>query len=123
MQPHVDAFTAKSDTFALEPQPLLDSRSALQLDVPAGAHHTVPGDRAVRRSQCPGYLPCVARVTRGASYFAVCGDFTFGNLPNGMDQVAKHYPTGAACRTSGPTMVNFSKFRLKRALNSRAARS
>src|SRR5579863_131758 len=102
VQPHVNTFTAKGDAFVQEPQPLFHSGGALQLDVPTCAYYAMPGDRAMRRAQCPGHLPRVARVARGASHFAVRGDFTFGNLPDGTDQVAKHYSTGAACCKSGP---------------------
>ena len=125
MQTHVNAPAAKGDAFVLEPQPLLHRGRAAQFDVTARAHHAVPGYRPVRRSQGPRHLSRVPRITGGAGHTSVRGNFAFRNFPDGTEQIAEHalYEPGAAARTSGPTMVNFSKLRRKRAARSAAARS
>ena len=125
MQTHVNAPAAKGDAFVLEPQPLFHGGGAAQFDVAAGAHHAVPWYRPVRRSQRPRDLPRVTRVAGGPSHAAVGRNFAFWDFPDGNQQIAEHalYEPGPAARTSGPTMVNFSKLSRKRAASSAAARS
>lgn len=71
---HIHATSAKNDAFGFQAQPLFDGRISTQLDFPAGAEDTMPG-QPPRGMQRPDYLARRAGIARGACDGAVGGYF------------------------------------------------
>src|SRR5579864_6613643 len=65
---HADAPPAESHPLILEAQALFESRSSAQFYFASCAHYSVPGNRAVRRSQRPCHLPRITWITGGTRH-------------------------------------------------------
>src|SRR5689334_18738534 len=83
---HVDALAAKSDTFHLQPHPLLQASLELQLDLPARTDHPLPRKVAVSPAQERGYMPMIERISGGGCYLPVGRNFAARNLPDRLSK-------------------------------------
>jgi len=87
LHPHPAA--PEQNAFRFQAKALLESLLARQQDLSASAYHPVPWQTA-RVLQGPNHLPCRARKTCRSRNIAICGNFAFRNLANGVPDDVEH---------------------------------
>ena len=78
VSPHIDPAAAEADTFGFEPKALFEGGVAAQLDLSAGAQHTLPR-QSISAVEHFRNLAGTARQSGGAGHGAVGGHFAARN--------------------------------------------
>lgn len=86
---HVDAASAEADPFRFQPETLLDTRIALQLDLTSSSDHTLPR-KSKGCMQDPDHLASRPGVTRSSRDCPVGGNFPSGNTADCLRDPLTH---------------------------------